>query len=200
MWIEAITKLLILCPICELRHVTLCIRICLPHLFIKLVTMPHPNYHVNLHALTKQIYNCINLGYITVQTHIPTSLTSRYCQDYVSASNPLFDYVRPNAVTCWLWCEWGGWPGGAIKIGGLLVKCHLYPPLSKLRKSRISTYRKCLRQQSPGRFSPPQCSHLLIVVCVRCVTWRIHWNWPPCCDMSPLSSPFKTQKISNFPL
>ena len=63
--------------------------------------MPHPNYHVNLHALTKQIYNCINLGNINVETLIPTSLTSpRYCQDYVSASNPLFDYVRPNAVTC----------------------------------------------------------------------------------------------------
>ena len=101
MLIEAITKLLILCPICELRHVTLCIRICLPHLFIKLVTMPHPNYHVNLHALTKQIFNCINLGNITVETLIPTSLTSpRYCQDYVSSSNPLFDYVSPNAVIC----------------------------------------------------------------------------------------------------
>ena len=74
MWIEPITKLLILCPICELRHVTLCICICLPHLFIKLVTMPHPNYHVNLHALTKQIYNCINLGNITVETLIPTSV------------------------------------------------------------------------------------------------------------------------------
>ena len=173
MWIEAITKLLILCPICELRHVTLCIRICLPHLFIKLVTMPHPNYHVNLHALTKQIYNCINLGNITVETLIPTSLTSpRYCQDYVSASNPLFDC--PNAVTCWLWCGWGGWPGGAIEIGRLLVKCHLYPPLSKLRKTPISPYRKCLRQQSPGRFGPPQRSHLLIVVWVRCVTRRSH--------------------------
>ena len=100
MLIEAITKLLILCPICELRHVTLCIHICIPHLFKKLVTMPHPNYHVNLHALTKQIYNCINLGYIAVQTHIPTYLISRYCQDYVLASIPKFDSVRPNAVTC----------------------------------------------------------------------------------------------------
>ena len=45
---------------------------------------------------------------------------------------------------------------------------------SKLRKSRISPYRKCLRQQSPGRFGPPQCSHLLIVVWVRCVTRRSH--------------------------
>ena len=26
--------------------------------------MPHPNYHVNLHALTKQIYNYINFGYV----------------------------------------------------------------------------------------------------------------------------------------